>query len=159
MGWNIELALKVPTLMPIMKNTFKSIEGAESYIAGSASSVSGIKVNGNKLTLQFSKVDPNVLLTFSQFAPLPRKHVKEVQMNDYVVFTPFDDYHEGRARIDEIIASPSDDNDANLVKNATAGRMDYGFTKNVADVKSLEAMSHMTVLPQNIPYTRMIWFQ
>jgi len=182
--WNIELALKVPTLMPIMKNTFKSIEGAESYIAGSASSVSGIKVNGNKLTLQFSKVDPNVLLTFSQFAPLPRKHVKdvdptkfqqhpfwqnpigsgpyrvkEVQMNDYVVFTPFDDYHEGRARIDEIIASPSNDNDANLVKNATAGRMDYGFTKNVADVKSLEAMSHMTVLPQNIPYTRMIWFQ
>ena len=182
--WNIELALKVPTLMPIMKNTFNSIAGAENFVNGSAGSVSGIKVSGNKLTLQFSKVDPNVLLTFSQFAPLPRKHVgnvdpakfqqhpfwqnpigsgpyrvKEVQMNDYVVFTPFDDYHEGRARIDEIIASPSNDNDANLVKNATAGRMDYGFTKNVADVKSLEAMNHMSVLPQNIPYTRMIWFQ
>jgi peptide/nickel transport system substrate-binding protein len=45
------------------------------------------------------------------------------------------------------------------VKNARAERMDYGFTKNVADVKSLEAMNHMKVLPQNIPYTRMIWFQ
>ena len=182
--WNIELALKVPTLMPIFKNTFKSLQGAESYVNGSANSVSGIKVSGNKLTLQFAKVDPNVLLTFSQFAPLPRKHVgnvdptkfqqhpfwqnpigsgpyrvKEVQMNDYVVFAPFDDYHEGRARIDEIIASPSNDNDANLVKNASAGRMDYGFTKNVADVKSLEGMNHMQVLPQNIPYTRMIWFQ
>jgi len=182
--WNIELALKVPTLMPIMKNTFNSIAGAENFVNGSAGSVSGIKVSGNKLTLQFSKVDPNVLLTFSQFAPLPRKHVgnvdptkfqqhpfwqkpigsgpyrvKEVQMNDYVVFAPFDDYHEGRARIDEIIASPSNDNDANLVKNASAGRMDYGFTKNVADVKSLEGMNHMQILPQNIPYTRMIWFQ
>ena len=182
--WNIELALKVPTLMPIMKNTFNSIAGAENFVNGSAGSVSGIKVSGNKLTLQFSKVDPNVLLTFSQFAPLPRKHVgnvdptkfqqhpfwqkpigsgpyrvKEVQMNDYVVFAPFDDYHEGRARIDEIIASPSNDNDANLVKNASAGRMDYGFTKNVADIKSLEGMNHMQILPQNIPYTRMIWFQ
>ncbi len=182
--WNIELALKVPTLMPIMKNTFTSIKGSESYVNGSASSVSGIKVSGNKLTIQFAKVDPNLLLTFSQFAPLPRKHlgnvdpvkfqqhpfwqnpigsgpyrVKEVQMNDYVVFEPFDDYHEGRARIDEIIATPSNDNDVNLVKNARAERMDYGFTKNVADVKSLEAMNHMKVLPQNIPYTRMIWFQ
>jgi peptide/nickel transport system substrate-binding protein len=167
-----------------MKNTFTSIKGSESYVNGSASSVSGIKVSGNKLTIQFAKVDPNLLLTFSQFAPLPRKHlgnvdpvkfqqhpfwqnpigsgpyrVKEVQMNDYVVFEPFDDYHEGRARIDEIIATPSNDNDVNLVKNARAERMDYGFTKNVADVKSLEAMNHMKVLPQNIPYTRMIWFQ
>jgi peptide/nickel transport system substrate-binding protein len=170
--------------MPIMKNTFTSIKGAESFVNGSASSVSGIKVSGNKLTIQFAKVDPNLLLTFSQFAPLPRKHlanvdpakfqqhpfwqnpigsgpyrVKEVQMNDYVVFEPFDDYHEGRARIDEIIATPSNDNDLNLVKNATAERMDYGFTKNVADVKSLEVMKHMKILPQNIPYTRMIWFQ
>ena len=79
-------------------------------------------------------------------------------MNDYLVMVPFDSFHEGRARIDEIIVSPSYDNDPNLVKNSLAGRMDYGFTKNIADVKSLEDMNHMNVYPQNIPYTRLIWF-
>jgi len=182
--WSIETALKVPNLMPNFKTTFSSLKGAENLINGSASGISGISINGNTIKLSFAKVDPNVLLSFSQFAPLPKKHlkntdpvklqqdpywqkpigsgpyrVKEVQMNDYLVMVPYDDFHEGRARIDEIIASPSNDNDANLIKNASAKRMDYGFTKNVADVKSLENMSHMTVLPQNIPYTRMIWFQ
>ena len=182
--WGIELALKIPTIMTNFKNTFTSIEGASAFVDGSANNVSGIKLSGNKITIKFAKVDPNVLLTFSQWAPLPKKHlenidptkfqqhpfwqnpigsgpykVRDVNMNDYLVMVPFDDYHEGRARIDEIIASPSRDNDANVVKNSAAGRMDYGFTKNVADVKSLEGMSHMNVLPQNIPYTRMIWFQ
>ena len=181
--WNIELAIKVPQLMPNFKTTFKSLKGSESFLNGSAKSISGISVDGNKIILNFEKVDPNVLLTFSQFPPLPKKYldnvdpnafqqhpywqkpigsgpyrVQEVQMNDYLVMVPFDSFHEGRARIDEIIVSPSYDNDPNLVKNSLAGRMDYGFTKNIADVKSLEDMNHMNVYPQNIPYTRLIWF-
>ena len=181
--WNIELAIKVPQLMPNFKTTFKSLKGSESFLNGSAKSISGISVEGNKIILNFEKVDPNVLLTFSQFPPLPKKYldnvdpnafqqhpywqkpigsgpyrVQEVQMNDYLVMVPFDSFHEGRARIDEIIVSPSYDNDPNLVKNSLAGRMDYGFTKNIADVKSLEDMNHMNVYPQNIPYTRLIWF-
>ena len=181
--WNIELAIKVPQLMPNFKTTFKSLKGSESFLNGSAKSISGISVDGNKIILNFEKVDPNVLLTFSQFPPLPKKYldnvdpnafqqhpywqkpigsgpyrVQEVQMNDYLVMVPFESFHEGRARIDEIIVSPSYDNDPNLVKNSLAGRMDYGFTKNIADVKSLEDMNHMNVYPQNIPYTRLIWF-
>ena len=75
-------------------------------------------------------------------------------MNDFVRFVPFEDYHGGVAKVEEIVAFPSDDNDANVVKNAAAGRLDYGFTKSVADVQSLEAMDHMRVIPANIPYTR-----
>ena len=33
------------------------------------------------------------------------------------------------------------DGDGNLIKNAAAGKMDYGFTKNVADVAALDAMA------------------
>ncbi|MGB0808995.1 MAG: ABC transporter substrate-binding protein, partial [bacterium] len=84
--------------------------------------------------------------------------VKEVKMNDYLIMVPFENFHEGVARIDEIVAYPSKDNDANLVKNALAGSLDYGFTKNVADVKALEEMDHMRVIPADIPYTRMVWF-
>ena len=125
--WNIELALKVPNIMPIFKTTFRSLEGAEKFVNGSATSVSGIVVNGNKITLSFEKVDPNVLLTFSQWSPLPRKQledvdptkfqqnpfwqnpigsgpykVQDVKMNDYLVMVPYENYHEGIARIDEI---------------------------------------------------------
>ncbi len=181
--WNIELALKVPNIMPIFKTTFSYLEGAEAFMNGSASSVSGIAVSGNKITLSFAQVDPNVLLTFTQWTPLPRKHlegvdpakfqqhpfwqnpigsgpykVKEVKMNDYLIMVPFENFHEGVSRIDEIVAYPSKDNDANLVKNALAGSLDYGFTKNVADVKALEEMDHMRVIPADIPYTRMVWF-
>jgi peptide/nickel transport system substrate-binding protein len=180
--WNVEQALKFPLLMPTFKTTFSRLKGAEAFTAGTASDVSGISVDGNNVTFSFAKLDPNLLLSFSQFPLLPQKHlanadmnqfqqnsfwqspigsgpykVKEVQMNDYLVLVPFADYHEGEALIDEIIASPSADNDANLVKNARAGLMDYGFTKNTADVSSIEAMSNMTVLPQNIPYTRILW--
>ena len=49
---------------------------------------------------------------------------------------------------------PSGDNDANVIKNAAAGRLDFGFTKSVADVQALEDMEHMKVIPANIPYTR-----
>jgi len=45
-----------------------------------------------------------------------------------------------------------------MVKNAGAGILDYAFSKNTADIKSIEAMDHMRVTPVDIPYTRMLWF-
>ena len=35
--------------------------------------------------------------------------------------------------------------------------MDYGFTKNVADVAALDAMENMGTKAVDIPYTRMMW--
>jgi len=35
--------------------------------------------------------------------------------------------------------------------------MDYGFTKNVADVAALDAMDNMMTKAVDIPYTRMMW--
>ena len=180
--WNVEFASKVPVIHPIFKQTFSSLKGAQAFTDGAASEIAGITTQGNTLTFSFETLDPNVLLTFSQWAPLPRKHignadplkfqqhpfwqnpigsgpfrVKEVQMNDYLVMVPFEGYHGGRAKLDEIVAYPSGDNDPNVVKNAAAGQLDYGFTKNVSDVQSLQAMDHMRVTPVDIPYTRVLW--
>ena len=77
-------------------------------------------------------------------------------MNDFSKFEPFDNYHGGKADFD-IIAYPSYDGDGNLIKNAAAGKMDYGFTKNVADVAALDAMDNMMTKAVDIPYTRMMW--
>ena len=60
----------------------------------------------------------------------------------------------GIAKIEEIVAFPSGENDGNVIQNAEAGRLDYGFTKSVGDVQALEAMDHMNVIPADIPYTR-----
>ena len=136
-------------------------------------------MDGPTITLTFSELDPNALLTFSQFAPLPKhllegvkpeefqQHpywqnpvgsgpfkIAELQMNDFVRLVPFEAYHGGVAKIGEIVAFPSGENDANVIKNATAGRLDYGFTKSVGDVKALEAIPNMRVTAEDIPYTR-----
>jgi len=178
-AWSVHTATKFPSLNAVFVNTFKSLEGAEAYANGEADSISGIAADGRSITFSFATLDPNMLVTFSQFTPLPKhklegvnpvelqQHafwqypigsgpykVAEVKMNDFARFVPFENYHGGVAQIDEIVAFPSDDNDPNVVKNAAAGRLDYGFTKSVADVQSLEAMDHMRVIAADIPYTR-----
>ncbi|OED41355.1 peptide ABC transporter substrate-binding protein [Chromatiales bacterium (ex Bugula neritina AB1)] len=178
-AWSIEAALKVPAISAVFSNTFNSIDGAKAFVDGSADSVSGISVDGNTIAINFATLDPNFMLTFGQFPPMPKhllgdmkaaefqQHpfwqkpvgsgpfkIAEVQMNDYVRYVPFADYHGGVAKMDEIVSFPSGENDANVLKNAAAKRLDFGFTKSVADVKGLEEMAHMRVVPADIPYTR-----
>jgi len=181
-AWSIKTAMKVPTIHGVVRSTFNAIEGADAFNAGSTDTLAGLKVDGNTITLKMAKLDPNLLLTFSQFAILPKHLLKdadplqlqqdpywqnpigsgpykiaEVQMNDFVRYVPFENYHGGVAKIDEIVAFPSGDGDGNLIKNASARKMDYGFTKNTADVATLQAMDFMRVVAADIPYTRMIW--
>ncbi len=180
--WSVEYALEIPALHSVFKNTFSSLKGAKAFMDGQADSISGIVVDGNKVTFSFESLDPNMLLTFSQFPPLPKKYfegndpmqfqqnsfwqkpvgsgpfmLKEVQMNDYTICVPFDGYHGGKAKIDQIVMYPSGENDGNVIKNAAAGKLDYGFTKSVGDVKSLEDMDNMRVIAVDIPYTRLFY--
>jgi peptide/nickel transport system substrate-binding protein len=181
--WSVEFSVKTPVLGSVFRTTFESLKGVKAYKDGSASHIAGITTKGKtSITFEFEKLDPNTLMTFSQWPPLPKKHlqdadpnkfqqhpyfqrpigsgpykIKKVEMNDYVVMVPFEDFHGGRAKIDEIVCYPSMDNDPDVIKNARAGKLDVGFTKNVADVMSLQKMDHMRVIPVDIPYTRILW--
>ncbi len=181
--FSVELAYRVPTVHPVFIKTFSSLVGAKAYKESNADGIEGITTSGNTITFRFETLDPNVLLTFSQFGILPKKYlndvdplkftqssfwqkpigsgpfmVDEVEMNDFLVMVPFKDYHGGVAKIDQIVCYPTYDSDPNLVKNAAAGRVDYAFSKNTAEVKAVQEMSHMRVTPVDIPYTREIWF-
>ena len=82
---------------------------------GSAEHISGIQIDGDKLVFKFAKLDPNALMTFSQWPPLPKHLLKdsdplqaqqaaywqapvgtgpfkvdEVNMNDYATFVPYE---------------------------------------------------------------------
>ncbi|NLJ63776.1 MAG: peptide ABC transporter substrate-binding protein [Christensenellaceae bacterium] len=178
---SIELATKAVT-NPVLLTTFKAIEGYEDYASGAAESMSGITVDGNKVTIKFANINPNVLLTFTQFAPLPMKYfkdvdplllqqadywqspvgsgpfkVKEVKMGEYATFERFEDYYGGQAKIEEIRMYPSGESDANLAKNAAAGQVDYAYTKSVEDVIALEQMDHLKVTTVDVRYTRLFY--
>ncbi|MBF9014283.1 MULTISPECIES: ABC transporter substrate-binding protein [unclassified Oceanispirochaeta] len=183
--FTIEYTLKVPGINPIVEKTYASIEGAEAYKSGSADSVSGIQIDGDRITIKFAKLDPDAVFSFSQWPPLP-KHllegtdpvtaqqnsywqkplgtgpfmVDEVNMNDYCTLVPFDKYWDktGTGNIEKVFLTPSMDSDPNLVVNAEAGMIDYAFTKVVADVQAIESMDNMKIIPVDIRYTRLLYF-
>ena len=181
--FSLEFALKTPNLQGVLASVFNSIEGAAEYVAGTAEHVSGISSDGNTVTIKFTKPNANTLISFTQWGPFPKKYfegvdptlvqqaefwqkpigsgpfkVEEAKFGDFSSFVPFDDYFEGKPKIDQIIAWSSSDGDVNMVKNASANRIDFAVTKVVSDIEAIKALDFMRLTPLDIPYTRMVWF-
>lgn len=177
--WSIEYASKTAVLNVVFKSTFVAIEGSEE---GKAETFSGIKVEGNKIYISFAKVAPDALLTFTQFAPLPKKYLENVdplqlqqdkyfqspvgsgpfkidtvKMNDYASFVPFDKYYNGVASFNITCSASPGDSDPKIVTNAKSGQIDFAYTKNVADIKALKDDSKLSITPVNVRYTRFFY--
>jgi peptide/nickel transport system substrate-binding protein len=178
--FTIEYYCKVPGANAVALNTFKSLKGAQEYIAGDADSIEGIKIDGNTVTLEFEKLDPNALTTFAQWPILPEHilagsdpltfqqnsfwqhpigtgpfEVAETNLGNYCILSRNEAYYrKGSGNIQKIFMYASFENDENLLKNAEAGKMDYAFSKNVTDAKGIASLPGMKVYPQNIRYTR-----
>lgn len=180
--WSIEYSMKTAVANPVFLNTFKAIKGSEDYLAGKAQELSGIVIDGNKITITFDKVAPDALLAFTQFAPLPEKYfegvdplkfqqaeyfqnpigsgpfkVEEVKMNDYTTLVPFDKYYDGVANYTIHLTPSPGDSDPNLVNNVKSGLLDYGYTKSVADVKALKDSSNVKLTQVDVRYTRLFY--
>ncbi len=181
--FSIEYLIKVPGLNAIAQATYKAIEGAKEYLDGSANDISGIKIDGNKVTISFAILDPNALLTFSQWPVLPKHLLKDSNpikcqqdsfwqdpigtgpykvyktvLNNYGILERNDNYFKsGTGNIEKVYMTANNENDANLVKNAEAGKIDYAFSKNVEDNKGIEKIPGMTIHPISIRYTRLFY--
>ena len=181
--FTVEYLIKTPGLNAVALNTFKSIEGANDYLDGKASSIRGIKVDGDTVTITFSTLDPNALLTFSQWPILPSHllagsspvtlqqnsfwqkpvgtgpfKVSQTVLGNYAILERNATYYQsGNGNVKKIFMHASSENDSNLVKNAESGRIDYAWSKSVADAQSIDASESMTVNPVNIRYTRVFW--
>lgn len=181
--FTIEFYIQTPGLNAVALNTFKSIKGAEAFLNGEADSIEGISVDGNTVTVTFEKVDPNALLTFSQWPMLPEHllgdvnpvtnqqnsfwqnpvgtgpfKVSETVLGNYAILERYDGYYRtGTGNIQKIFMFASNENDANLIKNAESGQIDYAFSKNVTDTQGIEKLANMTVHPVNIRYTRLFF--
>lgn len=177
--WSIEYAAKTAVLNAVFSATFKAIAGSE---GGKAATFSGIKIDGSKITITFDSIAPDALLTFTQFAPLPKKYLADVdplkiqqaaffqkpigsgpfyaadvQMKNFTTLKPFEKYYNGVAKFNIQLLPSAGDSDANLVTRVKSGQLDYGYTKNVADLQSLQGVSGITVTPVNVRYTRLFY--
>ena len=180
--WNIEYSLKTTVLNSVFRSTFEAIEGAADYVDGKADHISGIAVDGRTITLTFEKVAPDVLLTFTQFALLPQKYladvdpislqqanyfqspigsgpfkVEEVQMGNYTILAPFEDYYGGTASFKIHLNPSAGDSDANFATNVKGGKLDYAYTKMISDVQAIEGTEGVTVDQVNVRYTRLFF--
>ena len=177
--WSIEYASKTAVLNTVFAATFKAIAGSD---GGKAATFSGIKIDGSKITITFDSIAPDALLTFTQFAPLPKKYLADVdplklqqasyfqkpigsgpfyaadvQMKNFTTLKPFDKYYNGVAKFSIQLLPSAGDSDANLVTRVKSGQLDYGYTKNVADLQSLQGVANVTVTPVNVRYTRLFY--
>ena len=178
--FTIELMLKAPGTNAVASEVMQAITGAAAYADGSAEDLEGVVIDGNTVAVNFDTVSANALQVFSQWPILPTHclenadpaalqqdqfwqkpigsgpfMVDEVVLNNYATLKRWDGYYkQGSGNIETIHMFASGENDANLVKNASAGQIDYAWSKSTDDAKAIEALDNMTVHTANIRYTR-----
>lgn len=179
--WSIEFVAKTPVCNAVFVSTFSAIEGSTTD-GKFNETFSGITIDGQDITIQFSDIAPDALLTFTQFAPVPKSEfegvdplmaqqapffqhpigagpfkVGEVNMKNYTILEPFDKYYNGVADFQiQLLPSPGD-SDANLATRVKSGNLDYGYTKAATDVQAIENTPGITVTPVDVRYTRLFY--
>ncbi len=169
-----------------VKFTFEymaKVPGLNSVASVTVNSIESIEVSGDTVTFKFHTLDPNALMVFSQW-PIVPKHllensdpvtsqqdqfwqnpigtgpfmVEEVVRNNYTVLARNDDYFvDGDGNIEKIYMFSNGENDANLVRNVEAGKIDYAWSKSTDDSKAIGNIDYMEVHPVNIRYTRLFY--
>jgi len=178
-----QLAAKVTSLNNLYTDMVHKLVGYQDYADGTADEITGIVIDGNTITFNFTDIAPTAMLGFSQLPTLPEAYlgdadpsaiqqddfwqspvgsgpfkIKEVSMNNYVIMEAFEEYHEGSPLIDEIYLYPSIETDPNLVKNVLAGLYDYSWSKSLSDVKACMEIEGYTVTSYPMLYTRLMYF-
>jgi len=178
--FTIELMLKAPGTNAVASEVMSAIAGATDFKEGKTDSLAGVIIDGNKITVNFDQVSANALAVFSQWPILPKhllEHavpetlqqdqfwqkpigsgpfkVDEVILNNYATLKRWDGYYqEGTGNIETVHMFASGENDSNLVMNASAGNIDYAWSKSTDDAKAIETIEGMNSTPANIKYTR-----
>lgn len=178
--FTLELMLKTPGTNAVASEVMKAIQGSADYLAGTSEDLTGVVVDGSKITVNFETISSNALAVLSQWPILPKHclenaspetlqqdqfwqkpigsgpfQVGEVVLNNYATLTRWDGYYKtGTGNIETIYMFASGENDSNLVKNAGAKKIDYAWSKSTDDAKAIETMEGMSVNVANIRYTR-----
>ena len=163
---------------------YPTVPGANTVMTDVINDAKAITVDGNKVIFEFNTPQPNALTVFSQWAIMP-KHclekvapenfaadtfwqapigtgpfkVETVKLGEYTTLVRNADYFiTGSGNIEKIYMYPSTDaGDSNLITNAQAGKIDYAFCKDSAQVQQLQAMEGYNVETVNVTFPRYIF--
>ena len=140
--------------------------------------------DGNTVTFKFNNAQPNALTIFSQWPILPKHCLENVipenfsadifwqnpvgsgpfkletlKLGEYTILARNEDYFlEGSGNIQKIYMYPStDQGDENLITNAMAGKIDYAFCKDSAQVQQLMEMDGYNVETVSVTFPRYIF--
>lgn len=161
-----------------------TVPGANTVLTDVINDAKAITVDGNKVIFEFNNPQPNALTVFSQWSVLP-KHclenvapenfaadtfwqapigtgpfkIETVKLGEYTTLVRNPDYFQpGTGNIERIYMYPSTDaGDENLITNAMAGKIDYAFCKDSAQVQQIQEMDGYKVDTVNVTFPRYIF--
>ena len=163
---------------------YPTLPGANAVMTDVASDIKECIVDGNTVTFKFNNAQPNALTIFSQWPILPKHCLENVipenfsadifwqnpvgsgpfkletlKLGEYTILARNEDYFlEGSGNIQKIYMYPStDQGDENLITNAMAGKIDYAFCKDSAQVQQLMEMDGYNVETVSVTFPRYIF--
>ena len=163
---------------------YPTLPGANAVMTDVASDIKECIVDGNAVTFKFNNAQPNALTIFSQWPILPKHCLENVipenfsadifwqnpvgsgpfkretlKLGEYTILARNEDYFlEGSGNIQKIYMYPStDQGDENLITNAMAGKIDYAFCKDSAQVQQLMEMDGYNVETVSVTFPRYIF--
>lgn len=177
--FSLKTALRAGIINTIFTNAFKSIEGAAAYAAGEADDVTGIKAEGNTVTITLEKPYGAFLNVLAQFAIYPEHLLKDadpltihnnefwempigtgpykvadVAWDDYALLERYDGFYGTQPKIEYIKMS----NVSDTVVACMAGEIDYLSTNNADTIAQIEKIDGYKVYPVDIFYMRYFIF-
>ena len=80
--WSIETSMRSLQVNGYIQKGLKNIKGASEYQEGLVNYISGISVDGNAITIELTKKDPQFLTSIAQLAILPKHCLKNVPIDE-----------------------------------------------------------------------------
>ncbi|MFI3250304.1 MAG: ABC transporter substrate-binding protein [Eubacteriales bacterium] len=128
--FSIEAFLKCTNVNSNISAAFYRISGVEEYVEGTATTISGISMEGNTIHIQLNDSFSNFALLLTQFVPLP-KHILEGE--DYTTLTSGHEFFINTNPVcsGEFLVEDIDENN-----NLILGKNPY-YTDDVSDIDTI----------------------
>lgn len=178
--WSLATAIKAPMVNPVFVGAFSKIVGAAEWKTGSADVLSGVTVDGNKLTIKLTEPVGVFPLVMAEWPPYPKHLLEkenpatihlsnfwsapvgngpykfvELRPGEYSIWERYDGFYGKKPRIAKIeIRNVLDRN--TLIPGCQAGEFDYFATNNIDEVREIEKIPGYKVYPVDIFFLRQL---
>ncbi|MCT1459322.1 ABC transporter substrate-binding protein [Aestuariimicrobium sp. p3-SID1156] len=178
-AWSLSTILRAAKANAIYVTAFKQIEGAQEVIGGKTSDLSGVKVDGQKVTIALSNPVGDLKPVLAQFMILPRHaleksdplkmdtdaywrkpitsgpfEVGQLSQGNFITLVPNQNYEGAKPSIQKINVVRSTD----PASDAKSGKLDYFATNDPEIIKAMAEVDTFTDNPVDVLFYRYFVF-